>query len=276
MFDGTFTVREIITRATERFTQTDALNPHEEAELIVAFTLGVEREQLPSQLDQVPSKQVATRIAHNVSRRVEFREPWQYIIGEWPGFLGLPTIYLDRRAIVPLEESFPLVDWACERPHAARVVEVGTGAGAMALAIKQRRPDLTVMGSDIDEKAIQLARFNAAALGLDVRFMVADGLPPVDCDAMVANLPYVNTAMTTLPLSAEFLDHQPSVAIYSGDDRDGLTIIRQVTARLPAGLHVALQHPPGEGPGVAALLDNAVTFGDPNPHAAFTHGFARG
>src|SRR5439155_11167133 len=95
---------------------------------------------------------------------------------------------VDARVLIPRPETELLVEVALELPEGARVHDVGTGSGAVALAIKDERPDLAVSGSDVSAAALDVARANAARLGLDVVFGAE---PDFDVGLVVANLPYV-------------------------------------------------------------------------------------
>src|SRR5581483_6484195 len=118
------------------------------------------------------------------------REPVAYILGR-KAFRWI-ELSVDRRVLIPRPETETLVEVALElAERGARVHDVGTGSGAVALAMKAERPDLAVTGSDASGDAVDVARANAARLGLDVPFSVADGLPPGGHDLVVANLPYV-------------------------------------------------------------------------------------
>src|SRR3954452_9419578 len=125
----------------------------------------------------------------DVERRVT-REPVAYILGR-KSFRWI-ELAVDRRVLIPRPDTETLVEVALElAPDGARVHDVGTGSGAVALALKHERPDLVVSGSDASAAAVDVARANAARLGLDVHFSVAHGLPPGDRELVVANLPYV-------------------------------------------------------------------------------------
>jgi release factor glutamine methyltransferase len=100
---------------------------------------------------------------------------------------------------VPGSESAVLVDAALTLPEAARVHDVGTGCGALALTIKAERPDLIVTGSDLSADAIELAREKAVRFRLDVRFAVASGLPTGNYDLVIANLPYQDARGSVVP-----------------------------------------------------------------------------
>jgi release factor glutamine methyltransferase len=113
------------------------------------------------------------------------------------------------------------------------VLEVGTGSGAVALALKDERPDLLLTGSDLSEDALALARANGERLGLDVEWLRADLLAgvPDAFDAILSNLPYV-AASARASLAPEILRHEPLGALFSGPD--GLDAIRALLAQVGA------------------------------------------
>src|SRR5690349_5366123 len=125
----------------------------------------------------------------DLERRVA-REPVAYILGR-KAFRWI-ELQVDRRVLIPRPDTEALVEVALEvAPRGGRVHDVGTGSGAVALALKAERPDLAVTASDASAGAVDLARENARRLGLDVSFSVARDLPAGDYDLVVANLPYV-------------------------------------------------------------------------------------
>ena len=139
------------------------------------------------------------------------------------------------------------------------MLDVGTGSGAIALALKDERPDLNVRGSDVSEDALALARANALRLGLDVPFARADLLDGVadDFDAVLANLPYVAEGERA-SLQPEIIRHEPPGALFAG--ADGLDAIRALVAQLAERRHVrfvALELGAGQASAVAELLRRA-------------------
>ncbi|HEX5225211.1 MAG TPA: peptide chain release factor N(5)-glutamine methyltransferase, partial [Solirubrobacteraceae bacterium] len=167
----------------------------------------------------------------------------------------------DPRALIPRPETELLVEAALELPHGARVLDVGTGSGAVALALADERPDLEVRGSDSSVPALALARENAGRLGLDVGFLEADLLAgvPNGLDAVVANLPYVALGERD-SLAPEILRHEPAEALFAG--ADGLDAIRALAAQLAQRAHagvrfVAVEHGAGQARAVRELLQEA-------------------
>jgi release factor glutamine methyltransferase len=136
---------------------------------------------------------------------------------------------------------------------------VGTGSGAIALAVKNERPDLVVTGSDASADAVDVARGNAARLGLDVSFSVTHGLPAGSFDLVVANLPYVRED-EWVGLEPEIRLYEPRDALVSGED--GLDAIRSLVAQAPAGMRLALEHSPSQAEAVRALLRDSRTVRD--------------
>jgi release factor glutamine methyltransferase len=162
--------------------------------------------------------------------------------------------------LIPRPDTETLVEVALELLEpGARVHDVGTGSGAVALAMKHERPDLSVSGSDSSGDAVDVARGNAARLGLDVSFSVADGLPAGSYDLVVANLPYVREDEWD-SLAPEIRLYEPRAALVSG--ADGLDSIRSLVAGAPAGLPLALEHAPDQGEAVRSLLREGRTVRD--------------
>jgi release factor glutamine methyltransferase len=187
------------------------------------------------------------------------REPLAYILGRCR-FWGL-ELRVDPRVLVPTEErSGTLVAVALGLPANARVHEVGTGSGAIALAVKRSRPDLVVSASDISAEAVEVARENARRLGIEVAVSHADGLPPGEYDLVLANLPYTDTGQSTQRLPPEEVRFQPGVALWAG--ADSLALIRRLIAQTPRGTTMALEHAPHHAGAMPELLAEARTLRD--------------
>ena len=137
-----------------------------------------------------------------------------------------------------------------EQPEGARVHDVGTGSGAIALALRDERPDLVVSASDASAAAVEVARLNG------VEAEPAEGLPPGDYDLVVANLPYVREDEWA-GLEPDVRLFEPREALVSG--ADGLDAIRALMAQAPTGTLLALEHAPDQAEAVRSLLDGAET-----------------
>ena len=155
--------------------------------------------------------------------RRQAREPVAYILGR-KAFRRI-SLAVDRRVLIPRPETELLVEVALSLDRGARVADVGTGSGAVALALKEERPDLSVVGVDLSPDALAVARSNAAALGLDVEFVQADLLEgvPGPFDAVLSNLPYVAEG-SALPPEIEL--YEPGLALFGGPD--GMDPVRRL------------------------------------------------
>jgi release factor glutamine methyltransferase len=153
------------------------------------------------------------------------REPVAYILGT-KGFRTIDLL-VDSRVLIPRPETEHLVEAALELPHGARVADVGTGSGAVALALKAERPDLEVIATDASPEALAVARANAERLGLDVQLLAGDLLESVEgpLDAVLSNPPYVAEA-ERVSLAPDITRHEPEMALYAGED--GLSLIRRL------------------------------------------------
>jgi len=199
------TVRDVLRAAIEYLERKGVDSPRVDAELLLAHALGLSRIQLYTEHDR-PLTEVERAAARALVERRGRREPLAYVLGEW-GFRRL-TLATDARALVPRPETEVVVERCLEllkRLEAPRVVDVGTGSGAIALALAQERPDARVWATDSSGDALSLARANAARLGLAVEMRNGDLLAGLEgpFDLVVSNPPYV--------LAAELDELQPEL-----------------------------------------------------------------
>lgn len=237
------TVLEIIKRTTEFFQKHGIENPRLNAELLVGHSLGLKRMQLYLQFERPLAETELARIRPLVKRRSE-REPLQYIVGT-TDFSGL-TLKVDRRALIPRPETELLVEIAKEKfaggSAPGRVLDLGTGSGAIALALAKHFAEARVTAVDVSADALALAGENAAAAGLveRVSFLQSDWFTALPVDAsfelIVANPPYLSDAETkeTAPEVQKF---EPWNALSSGPvGTDALAVIvREAKTRLAPG-----------------------------------------
>ncbi|HZO37504.1 MAG TPA: peptide chain release factor N(5)-glutamine methyltransferase [Solirubrobacteraceae bacterium] len=231
-----------------------------DAELLLAHALGVDRGELLMHPERLVEGPAVRGFQQLVRRRSIEREPVAYLTGR-RGFRWI-ELDVDRRVLIPRPETELVVEAVVARaPEGARVVDVGTGSGAIALALRHERPDLDVSGSDVSADALAVARANGERLGLDVSWIEADLVPAGDFDIVASNPPYVRDGD---PLPPDVAAHEPALALFGG--ADGLDVIRRlVVAAHPALLVVELgagQAPEVERLARAAGYANAESLGD--------------
>lgn len=263
------TARDAVGAAVDALTAAGCDTPKLDAELLIADALGVDRGALIADRQLAVPPGAARTIAERIRRRVA-REPVAYILGR-RGFRRI-ELAVDPRVLIPRPETELLVEVALDLPRGASVHDVGTGSGAVALALLDERPDLQVTASDRSPDAVAVARANAERLGLPLAPFVADGLPPGDVDMVVANLPYVRDDEWS-SLVPEIVRHEPREALTSGTD--GLDAIRALVDRAPLGLRLALEHAPAQAAAVRALLIDGETRRDLAERERVTVGVAR-
>jgi release factor glutamine methyltransferase len=255
------TVGAILDDAAERIAAAGIEDARTEAEIIVADAIGVAPSELTVESAGEVNGEVAAKIERNVQRRVE-REPMAYVLGRAP-FRNL-EIYVDERVLWPRRETELLVEVGTKLPEGARVHEIGTGSGAIALALLSERPDLKVTASDLSPDAVEAARENAERLGLPLEVTVGKGLPESveaeEVDLVIANMPYV-TDETIFDRSPE-IQKEPRMAVTGDCGEDGLGVIRGVIAETPSGWKLAMEHDTHHGPAMRDLLREATTLQD--------------
>jgi release factor glutamine methyltransferase len=246
-------VRDALDSALVALTASAVDTPRLDAEVLLAHALEVDRTAL--WLDpQRPVPPAAGRWFRDaVRRRAVERVPVAYLVGH-QGFRRL-DLHVDPRVLIPRPETEHLVEALLGLPAGARVHDVGTGSGAVALALKDERPDLVVSASDVSADALALARANAQRLRLDVAFTVADLLTGIDpaLDAVVSNPPYVaeGDRRTLMP---DVVRHEPHAALFAG--REGLAVIRPLATAAAAtqARLVALEVGAGQAPAVRGIV----------------------
>jgi release factor glutamine methyltransferase len=265
------TVGALIDAAAERIAAAGVEEARADAEVLVADALGVAPAELPVESAEEVPEEVAAAIEERVARRVD-REPIAYILGRAP-FRGL-EIAVDERVLWPRRETELLVQVGSELPEGARVHEVGTGSGAIALALMSERPDLRITASDLSPEAVEAARENAERLGLDFDVRVGVGMPDdlEGVDLVIANLPYV-TDETIFERSPE-IRREPRIAVTGECGEDGLGVIRGLIAETPSGWRMVLEHDTHHGPAMRELLRDATTLRDYEGDERVTVGFA--
>lgn len=197
----------------------------------------------------------AARFTALCARRAQ-GEPLAYLLGR-KEFFGL-TLAVDARVLIPRPDTETLVNWALTllpvAPSSAKVLDLGTGSGAVALALKHARPHSAVLAIDACEQALCVARANALSLGLEVTMTSSCWLESVSgvFDLIVSNPPYVREGDPHLAA----LGHEPLQALTAG--ADGLDDLRQIIAQAPAHLAdggwLLLEHGYDQADAVSLLL----------------------
>jgi release factor glutamine methyltransferase len=234
--------------------------PRLDAELLIGHALGLPRIELYTNFDR-PLDEPELAACRALLERRGRREPVAYILGRW-GFHGL-DLAVDRRVLVPRPETEVLVERCLallEGLEEPRVADVGTGSGAIALAIKRARPDAAVLATDVSADALAVARANAEALGVELELVEADLLAGVEGPfALVAsNPPYIGEAEMG-GLEPEVAQYEPRLATVAGPS--GTEVLERLVAAAPDALEpggwLVVECGAGQAAAVRGMLDAA-------------------
>jgi release factor glutamine methyltransferase len=255
------TISTLAANSTSRLT----IGPHPDracldAEALLLHILGKDKAWLMvHSVEELPAPE-ANRLTELVERR--FRgEPMQYITGE-AEFYGL-SFRVTPDVLIPRPETEHLVERVLDLAasfQAPRIVDIGTGSGAIAIALAHKLPDAVITAVDISVAALNIARLNAKLNGVDhrIRFLEGDLLRPVmeeRFEFVVSNPPYVPLADRG-SLAVEVRDHEPAIALFAG--QDGLEVYRRIIpsafrALIPGGF-LAYEIGYGESSAITEIL----------------------
>jgi release factor glutamine methyltransferase len=250
------TVREALGAAADALAAAGVESPRLDAELLLAAATGRDRARLAATPDAGVQPAAARRFGAMVRRRVS-REPVAYILGR-KGFRRI-ELAVDRRVLIPRPETELLVEIALELAP-RRVLDVGTGSGAVALAIADELDEAEVIATDRSLEALAMARENAVGLGLGTRVRLEPGSIPEGgpFDLIVANLPYVSEGEWE-GLAPEITRFEPREALVAGPT--GLEAIERLLGELALApmqpSAVALEVGEGQAATVAELVRRA-------------------
>jgi release factor glutamine methyltransferase len=256
-----WTILKVLKWTQGRFSERGIETPRLDAEVLLAHILQYDRVALYTHFDQPLSPDELTRYRELIKRRLQ-SEPVAYLVGK-KEFRSL-ELHVDARVLVPRPETETLVELAltllADGPS-HRIVDVATGSGAIALALKSARPSSTVFATDLSPDAAEVARANALRLSLPVDIRVGDLLAPVVAEApfdlVTANLPYITTA--EIPSLPPEVLREPRQALDGGPD--GLTFIRRLITDahplLAPAAWILLELAADQSPAASSLLTAA-------------------
>ena len=262
------TIREIKERTETFFKKKGVPNAKLDTDILIAHSLRIKRLDIYLDLDRPLTEAQLTDLRSLVKRRAS-REPLQYIIGNTE-FYGL-TLKVDPRALIPRHETEELIELIVERLKAPpkRILDLGTGSGAIALALASTYSDAEVTATDQSEEAITLAKENALALNLSSRvtFIKGNWFEPLNegarFDLIVSNPPYLTEAemQTTEP---EVIDYEPHSALASGQEGlDDLGLLfKSVPKHLAEGGLLALETGIGQADAIKAMALKVSLHGE--------------
>ena len=255
MATGGVSRSDALEAATEAFRAAGIPDPRTDAEVLLAGITALPRAELVVRSDEPLEPSESRQFGEAVRRRLQ-REPVAYILGR-QGFRRL-ELAVDPRVLIPRPETEGLVEVALE-VSPSRVLEVGTGSGAVALAIADELPACEVVATDISADALALARINAAELGFAARVGFELGTWPEGggrFDLVVANLPYIDRDREASSLQPEVISWEPDQALFGG--KDGIEVIASTLETMSqSGVvaeMIALEVGAGQAPEVSGLL----------------------
>lgn len=256
------TVRALMEDAVRRLEAAGIEDARRNAEWLLQDVLSSSRAMLYAYPERPVPPEARAAFEALLMRRLR-REPLQYVLGH-ADFYGL-RLRVTPDVLIPRPETEQVVEEVLRLlapVPSPRVLDVGTGSGCIPLAIKHERPDAEVFACDVSERALEVARVNAAAHRLAVTFVQADVLAPAfaermphELDLLVSNPPYI-TRREASSLAAEVRDFEPHLALFAGDDPLVFyrAILRHARALLVPGGFVVFETHAEYGPAVRDLM----------------------
>ncbi len=236
--DSVHTVLSVLRGAEDWLQRRGIEAPKRSAELLLGKVLGLDRLHLYLAHDR-PMDEVERTAMRALTGRRGQGEPVAYLLGNW-SFRGL-ELDVSPAVLIPRPETEELVTLALERaPQGARVIDLGTGSGAIAIALAAERPDLVVTAVEVSKNALALAQQNAArhAVADRITFLLGSWWAPVPgaatYDVVVSNPPYIDPAAPH-GLAADVKAYEPPLALFSTAG-DGISCYREIAAGLAAHL----------------------------------------
>ena len=242
-----WTVLTMIEWATDYFSSINIPDPRLSIEWILAEALGIKRLDLYLQFDRPLSQDELNTIRPLVKRRANF-EPLQYISGSTQFFNT--KILVNRDVLIPRIETEQLVDlllsdFTDQKNQSLNLLDIGTGSGCIPIAIKSMYPEWNCFGLDISEKAIELAKKNAAENNVDVHFFVADinslehseQLKVQKFDIVISNPPYIKPEEKS-EINPQVLNYEPEIALFHTDPLRIYSQIIEFAAKKEASLYL--------------------------------------
>ena len=209
-------------------------SPRLDAELLLARVLGMSRVQLYCAFDR-PLRIAEVDFMRGFVRRRAKGEPVAYLLGE-KEFYGLP-FFVDSRVLIPRPETEHLVDRALEiigTDESARVMDIGTGSGAISVALAVHRPNIEIFATDISRPSLEVAAQNAKAHGVESKIHFIEGDLFADCPGpfslIVSNPPYIDRACSA-SLAPDVLDFEPAGALFAEDG--GMAVVQRIIGQAP-------------------------------------------
>lgn len=285
----TWTVGSILTWTTSYFQQKNIETARLDAEILIAHALGIERIGLYVQYAMPVAEEERAEIRNLVRRRATEHTPVAYLVG-YKEFFGI-KLEVNPEVLVPRPETESLVEAAryflevhdgFELSN-ARVLDIGTGSGAIAIALAQQHPEIQIVATDISPEALRVAERNAENHGMAdrIRFIQSDVFEALDTNepfhVIVSNPPYIDPAEKET-LMADVRDHEPSQALFA--EKQGLEILERIVTNAPRFMHdgalLALEFAPPERVSELATLVSSVTSYGPAAHVLDIAGVAWG
>ncbi len=231
-----WTILEVLKWTTDFFLERGIGNPRLEAEHLLSEVLGIPRLEIYLRFEQPLNPTERDRLKSMVVRRAN-REPLQYIQG-YTEFYGY-RLEVDRRVLIPRPETERLVETAIGYcTFSAKILEIGTGTGAISIAIAKQFPGIEIVACDVSNDALQVAEKNAIMNCVDIQFVESDvyqNVPKQKFDLIISNPPYISDSEyeTLMP---EITKYEPRLALTAGED--GLDVYRKILREAGAFLDV--------------------------------------